>query len=262
MSYLCERCGHTTTTKSNLLAHLRRKNPCQATKNNVDVESLINVLLPKKDKGDSPTHTCAYCDASFNNRQNRWRHMKTCKSQTKHTDVIQQLTSKVCELEKEIEKVKNIQVHNHTTINTQNNQMNININNYGNETLNHIPADIIQYCFMMKDIPSLIENIHFDKECPENKNIQLKSLKHKIINIYQDNKWIAKPADSVLNDLVNKSHTILKKHYKNNTTVVEEDMSPNEIDDVIEWLTQIWNNNEKIRKPLKTEIIAVLQNYR
>jgi hypothetical protein len=185
--------------------------------------------------------------------------MKSCKIKRENESLIQ-LTEKIETLENELKQVKCQK--STITNNTTNIQQNISIKNYGCESVSHLPKDFLTSCFMMKNIPSLIENLHFDEDCQENKNIKLKSLKHKIINVFQDDKWVSKPADTVLDELVNKGQTILCKHYKDNKEDVCEEMSIEEIDDVILWLTQIWENNERIRRPLKIELVALLENYR
>ena len=262
MEYECDRCGYSSNSKSNLLSHLRRKHPCPPTKADVDNNLQIEHLLPKKEYNEKH-YKCPHCETCFNTRQNRWRHLKTCKGKTE-SDAIQTLTSKMEALEKELQEVKNKTILN--TVNNQSieNQTNysIHINSYGQETLDHLPNDFLTSCFMFKNMLSLLENIHFDPDCPQNKNIKLQSLKHKLIKVYQDDKWIAKPAEHVLDELVNKGQTILRRHYKNNREEVEEEMSKEEIDEVVEWLSQIFENNEKIRKPLKHELVALLDNFR
>lgn len=261
--FKCERCGYSSDHKHNLIRHLKGKKECKPLLSNKSIDDLIHQASLKE--FNENTFDCEYCYKKFNSRSSMYRHVKMCKMKC-DDNLIEKLSSKMEALEKELNEFKQctkVQCTSHTSIQQNNiNQMHIHINNYGHETTDHLPKDFITSCFMMKNIPSLIENLHFDNDCPQNKNIKLKSLKHKIINVYEDDKWIAKPADSILDELVNKGQTILKKHYRNNKEDVQEDMTEEEIDEVIEWLTQIWENNEKIRKPLKMELIALLENYR
>lgn len=74
----CCRCGYDTNSKSNLLAHLRKKHPCKPLVKDVDNEIQINELLPPKEYNEK-TYDCNICSAKFNTRQNRWRHMNSCK---------------------------------------------------------------------------------------------------------------------------------------------------------------------------------------
>lgn len=257
--HTCDRCGYDSEHKQNLLRHLRNKTPCEPLVSDRSTQSILEELT-KKNYNDV-TYDCEHCQKKFNNRSSMYRHVKNCKHKI---DIIEKLTTEMEALKKELQEVKK----NTSSVNTQNieNQTTTNysfhINNYGNETLDHLPNDFLTSCFMFKNILSLMENIHFDPDCPQNKNIKLQSLKHKLVKVYQDDKWIAKPADHVLDELVNKGQTILRRHYRNNREEVEEEMSKEEIDEVVNWLTQIFEDNEKIRRPLKHELVALLDTYR
>lgn len=77
-SWICRRCKHESTSKSNLLSHLRRKKPCKVTSENVKVQVLIDDLL-KRPVQEKKRYSCSACNYQFNNRQSKSRHMKTCK---------------------------------------------------------------------------------------------------------------------------------------------------------------------------------------
>lgn len=78
MANICKRCGHESSTKGNLLKHLRRKNPCVNSVADISVDECIKELLQKNT--NEKTWDCEHCGKQFNNYQNRWRHLKTCKS--------------------------------------------------------------------------------------------------------------------------------------------------------------------------------------
>jgi len=75
---VCRRCGLTSTTRSNLLSHLRRKTPCDATNENISQADLIEEILEEKRKHNKIVQ-CYYCDAMFSTRQARHVHVKSCK---------------------------------------------------------------------------------------------------------------------------------------------------------------------------------------
>jgi hypothetical protein len=248
----CERCGYETQRKSDLKKHLRKKMECSPVFSSISPIEII-AKLDKKYEDGIETFDCIHCLKKFNIKSNLSRHLNICKS--KPNSDIEMLKIEVKNLKEKLQE------HKYSKINVTN-IINTNINNYGNESLDHLPNDFLTSCFMFKNMQSLIENIHFDPDCPQNKNIQLKSLKHKLVKVYQDEKWNTKPADNVLDELVNKGQTILKKHFRDNREEVEEEMSSEEIDEVIEWLAQIFENNEKIRQTLKKELLALLDNFR
>lgn len=257
--FSCERCGYETERKGDLMKHLKRKKECSPLLSSITPKDIIAKLEKHYEEGVQ-TFDCIHCLKKFNTKSNMTRHASICKSKPQEPiSDIEMLKKEVKQLKEELQIQKETNKGNVTNIISNNNY---NINNYGNESLDHLPNDFLTSCFMFKNMPSLIENIHFDPDCPRNKNIQLKSLKHKLIKVYQDEKWNTKPADNVLDELVNKGQTILKKHFRDNRQEVEEEMSTEEIDEVVDWLAQIFEDNEKIRRPLKQELLALLDNYR
>lgn len=259
----CNRCGYKTERKGDLVKHLRKVNICSPNISDLDRNIQLSELCGKVVK--DVHFVCEFCDQKFNNKSNMYRHRKICKK--KDIDNVDNLKEEMNNLKQELERVKH-QVNNQscqTNINNVNNNIttnNIQINSFGQENLDHLPKDFLTSCFMMKNIPSLIENIYFDEECPENHNVKLRSSKNKTANIYDDGKWKVRPVDRIIDEMVNKGQTILSKHYKFNKECVEEEMSEDEIMEVIDWLQKIWNDNIKVRKPLKEDIMAILMSYK
>lgn len=255
MEYKCERCGYTTNYKHSLINHLHKQTPCSTCCSNKPRDELITVLKAKQ--YNDKTYNCTYCGNKFNNASSRTRHHKICKH--KPDEKYDELKEEIAKLKKDLEDTKNNQKQSINITNTYNN---ININNFGRENIEHLPLEFLTSCFMMKDIPALIENIYFDEEYPENQTIKLKSLKNKTFLVHDSGEWIIKPTNRVLDELVNKGQTILKRHYRSHPQQVQEDMSEDEIDEVIQWLTQIWNENVKIRSAIKNDLMAIFQSYR
>jgi hypothetical protein len=89
--WMCKRCLHATSTKSNLLSHLRNKNQCSVDKNNggvnIDIQAYIDELLtviqePKQ-------FSCPHCSYQFNHSQSMYRHFKTCKKIHQSIELLQ-----------------------------------------------------------------------------------------------------------------------------------------------------------------------------
>jgi hypothetical protein len=124
------------------------------------------------------TMQCPKCMKSFSHKQSKLRHMK--KNRCKPVSIIH--SGNV-----HIENVTNNVTTNNITNNLTNN---IYINNYGHERLDYISDDFfinktlksVQYHI----IPIYIEKKHFDKDFPENHNIQYANNK---FLIKQKNDW-------------------------------------------------------------------------
>lgn len=262
MEIKCDRCGYVASSRWVMTRHLNRKIACTPTLSDASIDELkSNIERTYKDDH----YSCGFCAKKFNTYQSMYRHKKTCKENKETLKISKTEFDILVEKVNELEKVKHINNINNGTINNNNNitvNQTIHIHDFGKETVGHLPKDFLTHCFMMQDIPGLIENIFFDRECPENHNVKLKSIKNKLIQVYQDNKWVTKQSDDVLNQLVDKGSPLLQKHYRKNTTDIEGDMTEDEINEVLDWLCQIVRENEKIRKPIKETLLAMMDNYR
>lgn len=238
--HICKRCGQESSTKSNLLKHLRRKNPCVPDNTNektITIEDYIDELLHRE--YNDKTYDCEFCGTKFNSRSNKSRHKKTCekalqaKEQTSNKDIIDKLnvlaeqnntllqqnsilTQRLQEVENKLTTRTNTTVTNNNNI--TNNIININLNNFGNEDVSYLTPEFLSYCIMnpRKGMTSLIENIHYNNDYPENQNIRCKSLKQNVFEKYIDSEWRPCDASNTLDELIRKGYRILNTHYTDN----------------------------------------------
>lgn len=269
MDFQCPRCHYTTHVACNFKKHLARKEPCEPLFNTDTIDDILQQMNVHKYK--NKPYKCE-CGRAFSSMSSRSNHKRICNVVSDNRDGDRK---EVLKLRQEMETLKGLiahqanATHNNTVNNTVNNTIHNNtVNNYivlkdfGNEREDHLPKDLLTHCFMMQNIPLLIENIFFDKDCPENHNVRLASLKNKLMQIYSDRRWITKPSEQILDQLVDKGTTILKRHYRNNTEDVEAEMTEEEVQEVLDWLNRILNNNKKIRVKLAQELVAVMHTYR
>jgi hypothetical protein len=263
----CKRCLHKASTKSNLLSHLRNKKICKVNADGgtaVDITEHIKELLtpdptPKK-------YACQHCNRQFNTRQSKSRHLSTCKAKadtqvSKSNEVnvknvdgdnhqvmnvdnqkekqIEDLTQRVALLE-ELLKSKNIVNNNIGYVNnnsgTSYTQININVspstqvNNFGEEDLSHLSDDFLSYCLMnpKKGMTNLIQNIHYNKDLPENHNLRFKSDKKNLFEKFVDSEWRLCDASNTLDELIKKGYRILNAHYTdffmNDMSLMDDEM--------------------------------------
>jgi hypothetical protein len=196
-------------------------------------------LTPKKLK-----YHCEYCNKSFTRLGNKKRHIKSrCSLKQKDINNLQNI---LLEKENENEKLKNILLekenenkeiknkmekqiseiknemkkqieillekvgNNNITINN-----NIQLNNYGNESMVHVTRDFLKKLIKMPytSIPKLIENIHFNKEVPENKNIRITNKKLPYAEVFKDNKWKLCNKIEVVNEILTNKSKILDNEF-------------------------------------------------
>ena len=99
--------------------------------------------------------------------------------------------------------------------NVINNTININLNNFGKESIEHLTKQFLNDCLknLKKGIADLIYNIHYNKDIPENNNLRVKSLKRNLLEKYDKGVWIECDKNNTLDELIKKGSDILYQHY-------------------------------------------------
>jgi hypothetical protein len=99
MSFTCNLCSYTFSTKWNLVRHSKRKTSCVSVKNQNCIPNLRNcipkneICIPKNEicittQNNTPNiainpinlYICMYCNKSYNNRKSKYKHQKLCKN--------------------------------------------------------------------------------------------------------------------------------------------------------------------------------------
>lgn len=274
-AYICKRCGHQSTTKSNLLQHLRRKVPCPPTMENISVDNYIKELLHRE--YNDKTYDCQWCQKCFNTWQSKSRHLKTCKkrqesSVSNNTQVCSRdelemlkkqnklLMQQVACLQQTVNGTTSI---TNITNNVTNNQVvNININNireFDCENMDAVPPDLIQNCFRTIAICDLIENLHCDPDYPENHNFRIVSFKKQLVEYFKNNQWRTITMPHGLNMMIEQACRIFKKFHRNNRDSILEDVGGEEEEQrLLDRLNILERLEEKEVKPIRKDLVALL----
>jgi hypothetical protein len=260
MDFICKRCDQVFRVKSHLKAHLQRKNPCESLHNiDLDRNLLMDELYERKlqDK----TFDCEYCQMKFNHASGKSQHKRICKK--KPTDKITELTNRIDILEEELKKNKMTNINN---INNTQNNINVTIpklKNFGWENMDAIPESLISSLFMNLRFKELLANLHCDPNFPENQNVRIKSIKRNTMEIYRNNKWDIVTFTKGLTDLLLQGHKIFTDYYnKDKKRILEEDMSKEEIKEILDQLEQIEKLNKDELRPLLVDLQMMLEEYR
>ena len=232
MEFPCERCGYVATTKGNLKKHLTCKKVCPSNISNIPRETLLKQIeRPKK----GVSIQCEWCDKSVS-KANQARHKTTCSlrpptnvrtqastSSTQDTNQsidYDKLKSTITQVLQDILRtnhntVNNTVIINNNTTTNVNTINNVSLNNFGNEDTSYLSHEFLSYCLMnpKKGMTTLIENIHYNKDYPENHNVRCKSLKQNVFERYIDSEWRVCDASNTLDELIRKGYRILNTHY-------------------------------------------------
>jgi len=138
------------------------------------------------------------------------------------------ILEKILDFEKEREEMKaqiamlldkHASTTNNTNIDTQNNNITININAFGNENIDYIDDKAILQCIekVYKSVPALLEKIHFDPQHPENHNIRITNKKLPYASVMGNNKkWKTMDRKVAIENMVHKGYNILEDKYAEN----------------------------------------------
>lgn len=250
MEYECPRCGYTTKQRCNYVYHVvKRIKPCPPLKANISLDNI---------KADfeviQKCYACNTCSKSYASRSGLMYHKKECNNVTRDIATLQQQVEHLMTENKRItEELDHVKHEKGTTItaNGENIQaantiMNIHIHvcDFGKENLEHITEEFAKQCLSKghHGIVPMIDKIYFNKEHPENHNIQLTSLKHGVVEVHKDNKWVPQGLHETIDTMIVKSSSEIINR-------VAPIMEVNE--DTVHNISSISNMNSSHKKKIK-----------
>ena len=118
-------------------------------------------------------------------------------------------------IEQLIEKTGDTNINIGNNIENQTNNQ-INLNNFGEEDISHISDS---FKMQMLKLPygmvqRMIEQVHFNKNKPENKNIALTNKRDKMIKVLHKGGWKYKDKDYTLEELIKNNYYRLDEYYE------------------------------------------------
>jgi hypothetical protein len=228
--FQCKRCLVRFGYKHHLEVHLKRKIPCHVEENGQDVEA--SVLLDEVTPKITRTIQCSKCNKYFASKQSMYSHRKHCNTSIKNNKQSESgnLASTIALLQEELANVNNklnklmkdqqdkpVQIITKNTYNTQNNIINITLNSWGNESLDHITNEFLTVCAETKHqgMQQLIKSIHFNPDVPENQNTKIVTKKEKLAAKYINDKWEICNVYDLIEEMIKKNSIILQRHVVN-----------------------------------------------
>lgn len=133
-----------------------------------------------------------------------------------------------------IEKIQNIDEKNKSHIQDNSNNINSNCNSnnnnsnnvigninnfniiaYGKETCEHISDNMFKQIIDkgFKSVPYLVEQIHFNKDKPENHNVYISNMRDNYALVYDGTKWILNEKEAILEDIMDAKSYLLTDKY-------------------------------------------------
>lgn len=238
VSYRCERCHKMFDNKTKYTKHINRKFLC-------DKSLVVPTKIANISRDLTNRYQCNYCGKILSTNSNYNRHMSTyckikkqqdnekedllqklIKEKDKQNKVIKKQKLKMEEMMEIIKNIKNIENNIYVqnidkTDNSKiNNNIQINNNNikllaFGKEDMTHLAGEVYKKILNkgFKSIPTLAEQVHFDKNKPENHNVYISNMQNNYALIYDGNDWKLKERDSILQQLIDEKTDILSEKF-------------------------------------------------
>ena len=192
-NFECQYCGTIFKNRTHLYRHINQR--CKILKNEKDEKVRLQLIIKEKDE----THE---------------REKKELR------DYIDKLIDKTANTTINIEKQLNQDnSNNNNNSNNGNNTTNntISLNNYGQEDISHITDQMkLNYIKLpFTGVQKMIEQVHFNNNKPENKNIAITNKKETgMIKIYKDNKWRYGNRKEIIDELIQINYGRIDDHYE------------------------------------------------
>ena len=256
----------------NLRKHFKRKNTCEPIFNDISIEKLKEKYKVKKG-----CYKCENCGKEYKTKDGKYKHKKKC---SVNPIIIEKTISKLeTELDKEVirrkelekqveqlilEKTQLQEAHAKVINNDHSNTNNITtigrdqniiiVNNFGEENIEYLLKDenFIKKCIEnpVNSISKYLDNVHFNKEHPENRNIKITNLLGPYMDYIKEGEWNKIEKNILLPKIINKSIDVIDD-------IAYQDMD-SDSDKEDESLTK-WDNYSEIKfdenKKLKDKII-------
>lgn len=233
-SNVCHKCGRELSSRGALTKHLDRKTPCDKKlqcplcdkefDNYGNFKKHINQKIPCNQVGKP----CPYCDSMPTTAFNYNRHVIKCRE--KHKLVVTGPEDKIISVDKDKHTVtvdagylKELQkaaansnagdVHNHITINNVQQNIIININNYGDE-LDAMQIEPSAFLELLKADGSLMVSqmarlLHNNPDFEQNRNVVIDVDTGDPL-VYKEGKWLGKPMPELVMDVKSKMRSVAR----------------------------------------------------
>ncbi len=269
MTFLCLHCNYSSDKRFNVKRHIDKVHKdIGNAESDIVLSSDTDELEEVKDDDtkEHPNLTCTKCNKKYSNARYYKAHIKNCQGCVNKLECPHCHKQFKCRSTKShhikscatsIQNIQNINTTNNNTTNNidnsvtnninNNNIIHIHVNNFDQEQLGYITAEFIKACFDKGKfgIDPMLDKIYFDKEHPENHNVQLTSLKHSLVEVLKNGSWVAQGLNETIDRMITNSSLTIRSHPIVVDAANKEDM------DFMHKLGQLSNLEPSVKKTIR-----------
>lgn len=239
--------------------------------NNQLQKKMINVKILENNTSVQNEINCKFCGKVFQHKQSKYRHEKfRCKFINKgniklinqQKEALQEKNRLIEEKNKLIESL----LKQSNFAGNDSEKDNNSILSYNNTNKNFLTDEMISKCMEKQNmcVPEMIKLVHFNNIHPENRNIYISNLKTNYVMVYEDEKWIVKNRDQMLDKLIADNekfmHKKLTEWYDEETKNLSSDKYKRAIKKFQKYLDV--NSNTNLIDNIKDELKLMFYNNR
>jgi len=233
--FYCSKCNYTSDTKRSVKRHIDLK-----CKDATIEETSVDI-------------SCEYCNKNFSTKPSMKRHLKICK--VKKANIEEEVVKLKEELAKlKAEKATTI-INDHSTNNTVNNNIIIQITPYNDPNLDNAEKYYMAALKkMFMSVPYIIEQIHFNTDFPENHNLCIRNYRTKLAKVFNGREWKTMDEDRLIDELIDTYERLLEDWAEDNPKRMQYIEKYKEIKDR--------DGKSKVYKDLKDEVKKLIYDKR
>lgn len=251
----CLACGYITQYSTNMYNHVKRLKPCVASFDDPLLMQMRELYCctkcEKKDERqrEQTKIVCDLCLKEFSFPSSKSRHKVRCKGPGVLATINTTLNNNLQELRKELKELCESQQPSITNNITQHIQNNMNINVFGKETIDHIPAFCLDWCTKVgkKGHLQLIKTIYGSSQ-----NKTVKSCNRPNRYLVNNGETFEYMINSDVQDImIDRSHNILKNHFREREYEITTGMSDTTRRDIMQYLETLCQRDENKMQTLQ-----------
>lgn len=266
MAYTCARCGYATSVKGNLKKHFYRKTPCTPSLSEVDISHLRCMF---EDVCDAiKRFQCRWCEKGFSSSQGRYQHQQHhCMHRPKERscstikEELETLRTMVTQLTNQGLTSSTTNTNCNNT--TQNIQVNV-VNAFGKEDTSHLTQPFLDRCVRRTNqgIIDLLEKLHFDPQTSgRNANVRCCNKKLPLCETNDGTRWKYARKETVLNEMIDKGHTILQEHLDDNHDAIQQANSASLYEHIMAFYGKLADKDKNTWEQLLTDAYILILNH-